>query len=68
MLRLLLGEKNVDWLTSLSDEIGRVKANPGQVRAGIMNLAVNARDAMPDRQIDCRNTALHFRRRNMRSP
>jgi len=48
MLRLLLGE-NVELLTSLSDEIGRVKANPGQVEQVIMNLAVNARDAMPGR-------------------
>jgi signal transduction histidine kinase/ActR/RegA family two-component response regulator len=46
MLRLLLGE-NVELLTSLSDQIGRVKANPGQVEQIIMNLAVNSRDAMP---------------------
>ncbi len=45
MLRLLLGE-NIELLTSLSDQIGRVKANPGQLEQVIMNLAVNARDAL----------------------
>lgn len=48
MLRLLLGE-NIELLTSLSDQIGRVKADPGQVEQVIMNLAVNARDALPGR-------------------
>jgi len=45
MLRLLLGE-NIELLTSLSDQIGRVKADPGQMEQVIMNLVVNARDAM----------------------
>jgi signal transduction histidine kinase/CheY-like chemotaxis protein len=45
MLRLLLGE-NIELLTSLSDQIGRVKADPGQIEQVIMNLVVNARDAM----------------------
>ena len=48
MLRLLLGE-NIDLLTSLSEETGRVKADPGQLEQVIMNLAVNARDALPGR-------------------
>ena len=48
MLRLLLGE-NIELLTSLSDQIGRVKADPGQMEQVIMNLAVNARDAMTGR-------------------
>jgi signal transduction histidine kinase/ActR/RegA family two-component response regulator len=48
MLRLLLGE-NIELLTSLSDQIGRVKADPGQLEQVIMNLAVNARDALPGR-------------------
>jgi CheY-like chemotaxis protein len=45
MLRLLLGE-DIELLTSLSEQIGRVKADPGQVEQVIMNLAVNARDAI----------------------
>jgi signal transduction histidine kinase/ActR/RegA family two-component response regulator len=48
MLRLLLGE-DIELLTSLSDQIGRVKADPGQLEQVIMNLAVNARDALPGR-------------------
>jgi signal transduction histidine kinase/ActR/RegA family two-component response regulator len=48
MLRLLLGE-NIELLTSLSEQIGRVRADPGQLEQVIMNLAVNARDALPGR-------------------
>jgi two-component system cell cycle sensor histidine kinase/response regulator CckA len=47
MLRVLIGE-DVELVTHLSDQIGRVQADPGQVEQVIMNLAVNARDAMPD--------------------
>ena len=36
MLRLLLGE-NIELLTSLSDKIGRVKADPGQMEQVIMS-------------------------------
>ncbi|HXZ27734.1 MAG TPA: PAS domain S-box protein [Terriglobales bacterium] len=46
LLRRLLGE-DVDLVTVLDPAIGRVKADPGQVEQVIMNLAVNARDAMP---------------------
>jgi CheY-like chemotaxis protein len=46
MLRVLIGE-DVELITSFSDEIGRVLADPGQVEQVLMNLAVNARDAMP---------------------
>ena len=48
MLRLLLGE-DIELLTSLTEDIGRVKADPGQLEQVIMNLAVNARDALPGR-------------------
>jgi signal transduction histidine kinase/ActR/RegA family two-component response regulator len=47
MLRVLIGE-DIELVTNLSEEIGRVQADPGQVEQVIMNLAVNARDAMPN--------------------
>ena len=47
MLRRLIGE-NIDMHTKLDAEIGQVKADPGQVEQVLMNLVVNARDAMPD--------------------
>jgi len=46
MLRRLIGE-NIDLITVLKPDIGRVKADPGQIEQVIVNLAVNARDAMP---------------------
>ena len=47
MLRRLLGEQ-IDLLTIPGEGIGHVRADPGQIEQVIMNLAVNARDAMPD--------------------
>jgi PAS domain S-box-containing protein len=46
MLGRLLGE-DVDIQTVLDPATGRIKADPGQIEQVIMNLAVNARDAMP---------------------
>jgi PAS domain S-box-containing protein len=47
MLSRLIGE-NLELATHLSPDIGRVKADPAQIEQVIMNLVVNARDAMPD--------------------
>ena len=46
MLRRLIGE-DIDLVTVLDPALGRVRIDPGQVDQIFMNLAVNARDAMP---------------------
>lgn len=46
MLRRLIGE-DIQLLTILDQELWSVKVDPGQIEQVIMNLAVNARDAMP---------------------
>ncbi len=47
MLRRILGE-DIELKTFLPDFIWKVKVDPGQIEQVIINLAVNARDAMPD--------------------
>jgi PAS domain S-box-containing protein len=47
MLPRLIGE-DIHLNLNLDPAIGQVKADPGQVEQVVMNLAVNARDAMPD--------------------
>jgi len=46
LLRPLVGE-DVEVAIACDPKLGRTKADPGQVEQVIMNLAVNARDAMP---------------------
>jgi len=46
MLRPLIGE-DVELVTLLDPSLGKLRADPAQVDQIIMNLAVNARDAMP---------------------
>ena len=46
MLRSLIGE-DIEVITVAGEDLGNVKADPGQIEQIIMNLAVNARDAMP---------------------
>jgi two-component system, cell cycle sensor histidine kinase and response regulator CckA len=46
MLKRLIGE-HVEIVVRASADAGRVKADPGQIEQVILNLAVNARDAMP---------------------
>jgi PAS domain S-box-containing protein len=47
MLRRLIGE-DVELVSTLKPDVGRVKVDPGQIEQVIMNLALNARDAMPE--------------------
>ncbi|MCL5743578.1 MAG: PAS domain S-box protein [Acidobacteria bacterium] len=68
MLKGMLGE-DVQLVTLLGSDLGLVKADPGQIQQLIINLAANARDAMPfggkllietvDAEIEPRGTGRH---------
>jgi two-component system, cell cycle sensor histidine kinase and response regulator CckA len=47
MLRRLVGE-DIELVTDLAPECGKVLVDPGQMEQVVMNLVVNARDAMPE--------------------
>jgi nitrogen-specific signal transduction histidine kinase/CheY-like chemotaxis protein len=47
LLKRLIGE-NIDLMFVPAEDLGRVRVDPGHFEQVIVNLAVNARDAMPD--------------------
>ena len=47
MLRRILGE-DIDFVQALAPDLGLTLADPGQIEQVLMNLVVNARDAMPE--------------------
>jgi PAS domain S-box-containing protein len=56
LLRPLIGE-NIELTTSLAPAVGCTRADAGQLEQVIMNLVVNARDAMPNGGKICIRTA-----------
>jgi len=47
MLRRLIGE-DIELSVTLQEGIGNIRADPAQIEQVLMNIVINARDAMPD--------------------
>jgi PAS domain S-box-containing protein len=63
MLQRLIGE-DIDLVTGCAPDVGHVRIDPGQLEQVVLNLAVNARDAMPgggQLTIELRNVELDER-------
>ena len=68
MLRRVIGE-NIEFVTRLWPSLGLVLVDPSQVEQIILNLAINARDAMPERgQAHHRDRQRRVRRALRRDP
>ena len=68
ILRRLLGE-SISISTTLADDLWPIRADPSQVGDALLNLAINARDAMPHGgtiSIETANTHLAARRAGRR--
>jgi PAS domain S-box-containing protein len=70
MIQRLIGE-DIELNTSLGEALSAVKADPGQVVQVLMNLCVNARDAMPnggELKIETRNVSVDVEAAASRHP
>lgn len=68
MLRRLIGE-DVELKVALDDRVGCIKADPNQIEQVVMNLVVNARDAMPrGGRLTLRTASIEFAEATVHAP